>query len=89
MVADDGQGEHVMRAIYTAVERPSRLAWEEPASGMRTTVTFHDLGDGRTEVVTHQTRVPPFIRSAEAQAGFKTSLDRFDRYIVALAPSGA
>lgn len=85
MVSADGQHEHVMRAVYTIVERPTRLAWEEPATGMRTTITFHDLGDGRTEVVTHQTHVPPFVRSAEAQAGFKTSLDRFDRYIVTLA----
>ena len=88
MVSDNGLHEHVMRAVFTAVERPTRLAWREPESGMLTTITFRDLGDGRTEVITHQTHVPAFIRSAPAQAGFKTSLDRFERYIAALAGRG-
>lgn len=85
MVSDEDGHEHMMRAVYTIVERPTSLAWEEPGSEMVTTITFHDLGDGRTEVITHQTRVPTYIRSPEAQAGFKTSLDRFGAYIVELA----
>jgi len=76
-----------MRAVYVEIKRPSKLVWEEPHSGMRTTVTFRDLGDGRTEVVTHQTHVPAAYRSPEAQAGFLTSLDRFERYLAALAGS--
>ena len=53
-------------------------------AGMRTEVTFRDLGDGRTEVVTHQTNVPDAYRGAEARAGFATSLDRFDTYLTTL-----
>jgi hypothetical protein len=51
---------------------------------MRTTITFVDLRDGRTEVVTHQTNVPAAYLSAEARAGFSTSLDRFDAYLTGL-----
>ena len=47
-------------------------------------VTFADLGDGRTEVTTHQTNVPAAFMSPEAQAGFSTSLDRFDAYLETL-----
>jgi uncharacterized protein YndB with AHSA1/START domain len=85
MVGADG-GTHTMRAVYVEVERPHRLVWIEPGveGGMRTTVTFVDLNDGRTEVVTHQTNVPEAYRSAEAQAGFATSLDRFDVYVAGL-----
>jgi hypothetical protein len=39
------------------------------------------LGDGRTEVVSHQTNVPEMMRSPEAQAGMLTSFDRFATYL--------
>ena len=69
--------------------RPDRLVWIEPdvEGGMRTTITFVDLHDGRTEVVTHQTNVPAAYLSAEARAGFNTSLDRFDVYVAGLSTS--
>jgi hypothetical protein len=51
---------------------------------MRTTITFVELNDGRTEVVTHQTNVPAAYLSAEARTGFSTSLDRFDVYVAGL-----
>ncbi|GAA3457057.1 SRPBCC family protein [Dactylosporangium matsuzakiense] len=85
IVGADG-GTHTMRAVYAEIDRPHRLVWVEPGveGGMRTEVTFHDLGDGRTEVVTHQTNVPEAFRRAEARAGFATSLDRFDAYLTTL-----
>jgi hypothetical protein len=49
-----------------------------------TTVTFLDQGDGTTEVVTHQARVPAPFLSPEAQRGFLTSLDRCDAYVAGL-----
>ena len=76
--------EYTMRAVYQDVAPPERLVWREPASGMVTTITFNDLGDGTTEVVTHQSNVPAHFRTAQARAGFATSLDRFDAYIAAL-----
>jgi uncharacterized protein YndB with AHSA1/START domain len=83
MVNDADGGAYTMRAVYAEVSRPDRLVWIEAGveGGMRTTVTFVDLGDGRTEVVTHQTNVPTAYLDAEAQAGFVTSLDRFDTYV--------
>jgi hypothetical protein len=62
--------------------------WTEPDTegGMTTTITFTELGDGRTEVITHQVNVPAALRSADAQAGFLTSLDRFDVYVISLTP---
>jgi len=81
--AVDGS-QYTMRAVYQDVEPPERLVWRDAASGMVTTITCNDLGDGTTEVVTHQTNVPAHYRTAEALAGFATSLDRFDAYIAAL-----
>ena len=87
MVNDGDGSEYTMRAVYTEVRRPERLAWQEPGvdGGMTTTISFTDLGDGTTEVVTHQTNVPAMFAAPEAQAGFQTSLDRFAAYVAALS----
>jgi uncharacterized protein YndB with AHSA1/START domain len=86
MVNESDGSTYTMRAVYVEVRRPERLVWIEAdvEGGMRTTVTFIDLQDGRTEVVTHQTNVPAAYLSAEARARFATSLDRFDAYIADL-----
>jgi uncharacterized protein YndB with AHSA1/START domain len=86
MVSDADGGTYTMRAVYAEILRPERLVWIESGveGGMRTTLTFVDLKDGRTEVVTHQTNVPAAYLSAEARAGFATSLDRFDAYLTTL-----
>ena len=84
MVNDVDGSSYTMRAVYEDVAPPERLVWREGASGMVTTISFNDLGDGTTEVVTHQTKVPAHFRTAEARAGFATSLDRFDAYIAAI-----
>ena len=86
-LADDSR--YTMRAIFLTVDRPDKLAWRESdvEGGMITTVTFADLGDGRTEVVTHQTNVPALYASAEARSGFETSLRRFGDYVAVLGAS--
>ena len=84
MVNEADGSKYTMRAVYQDVAPPERLVWQEPESGMVTTITFNDLGDGTTEVVTHQTNVPAHYRTPQARAGFATSLDRFDAYIAAL-----
>jgi uncharacterized protein YndB with AHSA1/START domain len=84
MVNDADGSRYTMRVIYTEVNPPERLAWRDPASGMVTEITFTDRGDGTTEVVTRQMNVPEAYRTAEARAGFATSLDRFDAYIARL-----
>ncbi|HYK27493.1 MAG TPA: SRPBCC family protein [Streptosporangiaceae bacterium] len=86
MVNDADGSRYTMRAVYIEVRRPEKLAWTESAveGGMTTTITFEDLGDGRTQVVTHQTNVPPIMANPDAQKGFETSLRRFAEYVVQL-----
>jgi uncharacterized protein YndB with AHSA1/START domain len=87
MVSDADGSEYAMRATYVEVDPPEKLVWIEAdvEGGMTTSVTFADLGDGRTEVVTHQTNVPAMYRTPEAVKGFATSLDRFEAYLATLA----
>ncbi|WP_138733197.1 SRPBCC family protein [Modestobacter excelsi] len=82
MVGDSGS--HRMVATFTEVVPPERLAWVEPASGMHTTGTLTDLGNGSTEVVIHQRHVPGAMRSPEARAGFLTSLDALEEHVARL-----
>lgn len=78
-------GEHTMRAVYVEVDPPSALSWREVDTGMLTTITLADLGDGTTEVLTRQTGVPPSFLEPGARAGWRTSLDRFADYLGRLA----
>jgi uncharacterized protein YndB with AHSA1/START domain len=86
MVNDADGSTYTMRAVYAEIDPPHRLVWVEAGveGGMRTTVTFTDLHDGRTEVVTHQSNVPTAYLAAGAQAGFVTSLDRYAAYVAHL-----
>ena len=86
MVNDETGDLYPMRAVFVEATAPERLVWVEPEveGGMRTEITFNDLGDGRTEVVTYQTNVPEMYRSEEAQAGMQSSFDRFAAYVLTL-----
>lgn len=81
MVNDSDGSQYPSEGIFVEVTRPSRLVWRESALGMTTATDFVDLGDGRTEVRIHQTDVPEMVRTADAQAGFLSSLDRFAAYL--------
>jgi hypothetical protein len=84
MVSDADGSSYPMRAVYDVVAPPHRLAWTELGSGMHTEITFDDLGDGRTGVRIHQTDVPAGFDAPGAQAGFLSSLDRFDAHLATL-----
>lgn len=86
MVNDADGAEYPTHAVYVEVDIPNKLVWIEPdvEGGMKTSLTFTDLADGRTEVIIHQTNVPEMYRSAEAQAGMQSSLDRFAAYVSSL-----
>ena len=73
-------GSHPMVATFTEVVPPERLAWVEPATGLRTTSTLEDLGDGTTALVIHQRHVPADA-DPEARAGFLTSLDALEAHL--------
>ncbi|MDQ1541406.1 MAG: hypothetical protein QOH29_2132 [Actinomycetota bacterium] len=85
MVNDADGSRYPMRAVYLEIVEPEKLVWTDPTSGMTTTSTFADLGDSRTEVQIHQTHVPAAYLSADAQAGFSSSLDRFATYLIELS----
>jgi uncharacterized protein YndB with AHSA1/START domain len=86
MVNDADGALYPMRAVFVEVVEPERLVWTEPdvEGGMTTAVTFTDLGDGRTEVVTHQTNVPEMFLDPANQEGMKSSFDRFAAYLTTL-----
>lgn len=86
MINDENGEQYPTNAEFVEVDPPEKLSWREPdvEGGMLTSITFTDLGDGRTEVVTHQTNVPEMYRSEEAQAGLQTSFDRYAAYVATL-----
>ncbi len=82
LIVNDADGStHHMRAVFDEVDPPHTLSWTEPDSGMTTTITFTDTGTHRTEIRIHQRHVPDARRGPDAQNGFQSSLDRFDRYL--------
>jgi uncharacterized protein YndB with AHSA1/START domain len=85
MINDSDGSEYAMRAIYDEIVEPERLVWTDTATGVTTSSTFADLGDSRTEIQIRQTNVPEPFRSPEAQAGFRTSLDRFAAHLRTLS----
>jgi uncharacterized protein YndB with AHSA1/START domain len=86
MVNDETGEEYPMKAVYVEVIEPSRIIFTEPdvEGGMTTSITFKDLGDGRTEVVTHQSNVPEMYLNDEAQEGMQSSFDKFAAYVSSL-----
>jgi uncharacterized protein YndB with AHSA1/START domain len=74
-------GRHHMVATFTEVSAPERLAWVDSATGMHTTSTLEDLGDGTTAVVIRQREVPDAARLPEARAGFTSSLDKLEEHL--------
>lgn len=84
MVNQATGAEYPTHGVYTEIDPPSRLAWTENESGLVSTSTFTDLGDGRTEVRIHQTNVPDQYATPEAQQGFNSSLDRFEEYLATI-----
>ncbi len=86
MVNDADGTEFPMRGVFVEFVPDEKMSWTEQGveGGMVTSVTFNDLGDGRTETVTHQIRVPEAYRSPEAQAGMEGSFERMAAYLATL-----
>ncbi len=86
MVNDADGSRFPMRGVYVEVTEPEKLVWTEGGDpgGLTTSVTFTDLGNGKTEVVVHQTNIPEMFRTAESQAGMQSSFDRFATYLTVL-----
>ena len=68
---------------------PELLSWTESHSGMRVVTRFVALGPDRTEVRIHQRYVPEALLLPEVQAGFLSSLDRFEAHLARLTASAS
>ncbi|MGA2836523.1 MAG: SRPBCC domain-containing protein [Acidimicrobiales bacterium] len=86
MVNDETGEEYPMRGVFVDFDPPRKLTFTEAdvEGGMTTSIVFNDLGDGRTETVTHQTNVPPMLMSPEARAGLESSFVKMDAYLASL-----
>jgi uncharacterized protein YndB with AHSA1/START domain len=92
LMVNDATGEGFpVRGVFVEFDPPRTFSFTEAGveGGMTTSIVFHDLGDGRTETVTHQTRVPAMLRSPEAQAGLETSFVKLDAYLATLGSAAA
>jgi uncharacterized protein YndB with AHSA1/START domain len=81
MINDADGSEYPTRAVYDEVREPELLAWTESHSGMKIVSRFVALGPERTEVQIRQRFVPEAFLTAETQAGFSSSLDRFAAHL--------
>jgi uncharacterized protein YndB with AHSA1/START domain len=86
MVNDETGEKYPVNGVIVAFDPPRTFSFTEAGvqGGMTTSIVFNDLGDGRTETVTHQTNVPPPLMSPEAQAGLETSFVKMDAYLATL-----
>lgn len=66
-VAPDG-AEYPLRFEYLDIQKPSRIVFLEPNTGLTTTITLIER-DSQTELSIHQIRVPEHLRTEQAQAG--------------------
>ncbi|MFC8850277.1 MULTISPECIES: SRPBCC domain-containing protein [unclassified Micromonospora] len=62
-----------LRFVYVSVVAPHELVFDEPVTGLRTTVTIRAAGDG-THLTVHQRRLPPALRTTQAADGLASIL---------------
>ncbi|SIM65866.1 SRPBCC family protein [Micromonospora cremea] len=63
-----------LRFVYVSIAAPRELVFDEPVTGLRTTVTVQPADDG-TDLTVHQRRLPPELRITQAADGLASILD--------------
>lgn len=63
-----------LRFVYVSIAAPRELVFDEPVTGLRTTVSIDPADDG-TELTVHQRRLPPELRTSKAADGLTSILD--------------
>ena len=63
-----------LRFVYVSVTAPHELVFDEPVTGLRTTVTIRPAAEG-TSLTVHQRRLPPELRTTQAADGLASILD--------------
>ncbi|MFJ7909660.1 SRPBCC domain-containing protein [Kitasatospora sp. NPDC096204] len=81
MVVDETGEQYPVKAEIAEFRAGESFTMVEEGSGMRSTLTFTELGEGRTRVVLHQTGVPEMFRGPEAEAGLNSSFDRLVEHL--------
>jgi uncharacterized protein YndB with AHSA1/START domain len=76
MVAPDGT-EYPNSGEYVEVDKPTRIVFSEPDTGITATITFAEVGD-KTEVTIQQVGVPERFLGPEAEAGFAATFDKLE-----------
>ncbi|MGB2570091.1 SRPBCC family protein [Micromonospora citrea] len=63
-----------LRFVYVSVTAPHELVFDEPGTGLRTTVTIHPDAEG-TNLTIHQRKLPPELQTIQAADGLASILD--------------
>jgi uncharacterized protein YndB with AHSA1/START domain len=63
-----------LRFVYVRLVAPHELVFDEPVTGLRTTVTITPAAEG-SDLTVHQHRLPPELRTAQAADGLTSILD--------------
>jgi uncharacterized protein YndB with AHSA1/START domain len=69
-----------LRFVYVSITAPRELVFDEPITGLRTTVTISPAGDG-TQITVHQRRLPPELRTRRAADGLASILDALAEHL--------
>ena len=85
MVMKVGEQEFPMTGTFADVVEPDYVAFNEPGLGIQCTISFADIGDGRTRVTVLQTNVPEEFRGENAELGFQSSFRRLATYLAGSA----
>jgi uncharacterized protein YndB with AHSA1/START domain/ketosteroid isomerase-like protein len=67
--------------VYASITAPHELVFDEPVTGLRTTVTLRPAGDG-TSLTIHQRRLPPELRTTRAADGLTSIIDALAAYLI-------
>jgi uncharacterized protein YndB with AHSA1/START domain len=70
-----------LRFVYVTVTEPYELVFDEPVTGLRTTVTLRPV-DGGTDLTVHQRRLPPELRTAQAADGLASIMEALARHLL-------
>jgi len=84
MVNDSDGEEYPTHGVFIEIERPTRWSWHETAMDLVSSTQLVDLGNGRTLMTIRQTNAPAAMLQGDAQAGFKTSLDKFAAHLASV-----
>ncbi|MBU2666205.1 SRPBCC domain-containing protein [Actinoplanes bogorensis] len=76
----DTLGGRRLRFVYVGIDPPRELVFDEPVTGLRTTVSLRRSPSG-THLTVHQRKLPPELQTAQAADGLASILDALADYL--------